>query len=206
MFCFPCRLMLITDYRYIDDKDMGKTIGSAVRGGVDLVQYRDKGADYPLRIKRAKVLRGLTSDLGARLVINSDIDIAGEVGADGIHFPVNFSLADIPEKKTFFFGFSAHNKEEIKRGESLGADYLLVSPLFNPGSKSVYFPTLGERGLKKLCNKTAPPIFALGGINEGNIGLAVKCGAYGVASVTGLLLSKDIFESAKRMREVIDKG
>jgi len=198
--------MLITDYRYIDDKELGKTIGDAIRGGVDLVQYRDKGADYPLRVKRAKQLRRLTSDLGAKLIINSDVDIASEVRADGIHFPSTFLLSNIPEKKNLFFGFSAHNKEEIKQGESIGADYLLVSPLFSPGSKAIYSPQLGEKGLKKLCSKTTIPIFALGGINEGNVSAAVRSGAYGVASVTGLLLSGDIFETAKRMREAISLG
>lgn len=204
MNCFPYKLMLITDYRYIDDREAGKIIGEAIRGGVNIVQYRDRGADYPLRVKRARKLRKLTSDLGAKLIINSDTDIASEVSADGIHFPSIFPPADVPEKKNFLFGFSAHNKEEIKKGELMGADYLLVSPLFNPGSKTACFPNLGEKGLKKLCRQTDVPILALGGITEDNVSAAFKSGACGVASVTGLLLSGDIFETARRMREKID--
>lgn len=80
-------------------------------------------------------------------------------------------------------GASVHTMAELAAAERLGADYLTVSPVYPPGSKSVE-STLGPPGLAAFAEATHLPLFALGGISAENAGECISEGAWGIAAIS----------------------
>ena len=207
MKIFPYRLCLITDPAYLPEERFEEKMLAALEGGVDMVQYRNLSASPEQRLAEARTLRRLTQGKGAALIINTDLEIARAVRADGVQLGKR-SLS-IPEArkqlgKYFFIGASVHTAGEIGEAQSLGADFLLLSPLFPPGSKTGEREALGPGKFARLCESAALPVFALGGITPENAPLALKSGAHGLAVVSGILGARSISGAARRMRDLLD--
>jgi len=207
MSLFPYKFCLITDFRYIPDQRFENIIGRVIDGGVDLIQFRNEEAPENLKLSRAKRIRDITKTRRAGYIVNSDIDIAVKTGAEGIQVKAQ-DIQKIPGIKRAVgpgkcFGVSVHNENEILKAEVNGADFLILSPLFQPGSKSFSHTPLGINEFSRLCTLTKTPILALGGINSGNANLPMMNGAHGVAVISGLLKSDDIFQEAQKIYEKI---
>ena len=78
-------LYLISDDRRSGAESLATSARAALSGGARIVQYRDKGDDYARRFDEALALRALAHEFSVPLLINDDVDLAAEVGADGVH-------------------------------------------------------------------------------------------------------------------------
>jgi len=103
---------------------------------VDWIQLREKDLppDELLALARELVL------LGPKLIVNSNADVAIQAGADGVHLPWG---APFPAGTGLRVGLSCHSVAEVRRAASLGASYVLLSPIFPSPSKPGYGPALG---------------------------------------------------------------
>ena len=112
-----------------------------------------------------------------KLLIGSDIKLAEDIKADGIHFPeymikknkINWiDIKNVKSKKRWIITTSVHSIQSLKKAEGLDIDAVLLSPVFpsksHPNSKS-----LGLNKFSKIVKKTKLPIYALGGINIKNV-------------------------------------
>lgn len=165
------------------------TVEAALKGGVDIVQYRDKDAEDKARLRLAQSLRQLCSDYGALFLINDRVDLAMAVGADGVHLgqndmPIGLARQLLGPGK--LIGMSTTNPEEMERAIAADADYIGVGPVYETPTK----PGKTAAGLDYVryaaANATVP-WFAIGGIDTNNIAEVVAAGAGRVAVVRSLV-------------------
>ena len=129
------------------------------------------------RKKIAKQLLKFCKMKKIKLLIGSDIKLAEDIKADGIHFPeymikknkINWiDIKNVKSKKRWIITTSVHSIQSLKKAEGLDIDAVLLSPVFpsksHPNSKS-----LGLNKFSKIVKKTKLPIYALGGINIKNV-------------------------------------
>ncbi len=124
------------------------------------------------------------------LLLNGSPSIAMDLGLWGVHHPDFAPKTEWREgwnsSSRLVLTFAAHGIEGIRRGESWGADALLISPVMPPSPKSTTMKPrrpLGWTGLGELVLTTPLPLFALGGLGRGDLGTARSHGAHGIAGI-----------------------
>lgn len=128
-------LYLVTDStpEILDNKDICHVVEEAIKGGVTLVQYRDKHADTGVLISTAAKLHTITQKHNVPLLINDRLDVCLAVGAEGVHIGQDdMSIAEarklLPE--TAIIGVTASSIEEAENAINSGADYLGIGTMF----------------------------------------------------------------------------
>ena len=182
-----------------------EAVAAAVRAGVRLVQLREKELVDQDYLALARDIRAITATYGARLLINSRVQIAAAVHADGVHLPRN---APIDEARSAMgpralIGVSAHSAEELRRAEAEGADFVTLSPVFPTASKPWAKDVLGLDRFAALAKTTILPVFALGGIQRENAQDCLQAGAYGIAVVSSILGAPDVVAATEGYLERI---
>jgi len=170
---------------------------AALKGGVRLLQYRDKKQGYKRQIKRARALRQLSRDYGASLIINDSVTLARDAEADGVHLGRDDApnLIQLRNKvgDDFLIGITCRADAAFaKSALKDGADYVSFGAVWETHSK----PDVPEIGLNRLAK--ACQIFpdanlcAIGGITLDNIVQVKAAGADCAAVISGLFASEDI--------------
>ncbi len=199
------RLYLITD-RNVATKPLPEAVRLALEGGVKAVQLREK--DLPVRelLSLAQELRAITREFGAKLFINDRVDVAVAVEADGVHLGGNSMPVSAVRKivgMDMLIGVSTHNLDEAKAAEAGGADFITFGPIFETPSKSKYGIPVGVIAIRSIKNEVAVPIFAIGGINSGNILQVMSAGAEGVAMISAIMTAENIRKTAAAFDKAI---
>jgi len=151
-------------------------------GGLRLVQVREPGVSKSeLASLASKVIR-LARPAGARVLVNRDVALAREVGADGVHLSALQVAAASERPDLPLVGASAHSAGELRAAERVGADFAVLGPVRRTPSHPDR-AALGWDGLRDAAQGSAIPVFALGGVNRSDMEAAWACGAHGVAMV-----------------------
>lgn len=191
MNSFP-PLYLIADRATCGDRPLLDVLARALDAGVRMVQLREKALDRDALEALAEQVLSLVARYDAMLLINTAVDIAVKIGAQGVHLPGD-ALPQVVRGRvepSFLIGYSTHTYAELDCAG--GADFVTYSPIFTPGSKPGYDGV--EAGLEGLANAVAHshlPVYALGGITPKR---AAKCRATrcaGVAVMSGILAARD---------------
>lgn len=188
------KLYLVTDSDILKGRDFYNCIEEALKGGVTMLQLREKNATGKEFLEKAIKLRDLTKKYNVKFIINDRVDIAMLCDADGVHVGQSDIPADKVRKligKNKIIGVSARTVEEAMKAKENGADYLGVGAMFTTttklDAKSVTINKLSE--IKKEVNL---PIVAIGGITLDNINKLKQCNIDGHAVVSAILKSDDI--------------
>jgi len=178
---------------------------AAIRGGADLIQWRDKLSSDGEFLDMAKSLRSCTREENALFVINDRVEIALQVGADGIHV----GHEDTPVRQVrervgpdMLIGRSTHSLEEALQAEADGADYLGVGPVFQTPTKPDYQP-VGLELVRQVAPKIRIPWFAIGGIDLQNLPLVLSSGAARVAVVRAVSAASDPQAAARAFKGLL---
>jgi len=183
-------------------------VEAALKGGLPLVQYRDKTSDDHTRLTTARHLQALCQRYGALFLVNDRVDIALGANADGVHL----GQTDIPMElarqilgRDRLVGRSTTNAQELERAIAEGADYVGVGPIFatptKPGKAAVGFDYL------QYARKHAPmPQFAIGGIDLSNIEEVIKAGATQVAVVRAIMEATDPEATTRELLRRLSQG
>jgi len=183
-------LYLVTDEGASLGRNIIDIVRQAVKGGVTIVQLREKELDTRQFIERARKLQKILKPHNVPLIINDRIDIALAVNAEGVHIgqkdmPFGQVKKIIPGN--MIVGLSVETIEQLKEAESLPADYLAVSPVFSTPVKTDFDQKpWGLEGLAEARKLTLHTLVAIGGINASNARDVISAGADGIAVVSGI--------------------
>ena len=184
-----CKIYLVTDEKSCNGKNFYKCIEESIKGGVKIVQLREKNISTKDFYEKALKVKEICKNYGVLFIINDRLDIAQAVEADGVHL----GQSDMPIEKAreilkdkFLIGATARNIEEAKKAELLGADYIGSGAIFGTSTKD-NAKKLEMEDLKKIVNSVKIPVFAIGGINQENSHLVINNGAFGVCMMSSLM-------------------
>ena len=195
-------LYLITDRTQTAGRELPAVVAAALRGGVRAVQLREKDLpDYDL-LELARTVRALTRQFSARLFVNSHVEIALAVKADGVHLGAGSRpVAEVrcllgPDR---LIGYSAHGVDEALCAEADGADFVTFGPVYHTPSKAGYGAPLGLGRLAETARALAIPVFALGGVCAESIDDLKAAGAAGIALISAIIAAPDPQREAKTL-------
>ena len=177
-------------------------VKAALSGGVTCVQLREKYMDDDRLLEEAVKLRDLCHSFGVPLIVNDNVNVALEAGADGVH--VGQEDADAGEirklaGRDFIIGVTAKTVEQAGRACDAGADYMGVGAVFpSPTKKGAIRITKEE--LRTICGSVDIPAVAIGGVNLENMAELKGCGMAGFAVVSAVFAADDVKAAAAALR------
>lgn len=188
-------LYAIADSQFNPYPTISEYVEQLLHGGVHVIQLRMKKFDPQDEQHRRKVCDVARQVMRFKerwpfiFIINDFVDVAIEVGADGVH--VGKNDASIEQVKAglpqgMIVGYSSHSLEEAKAAQISGADYVAFGAIFPTPTKGRGHPVQGIASLKKVVELLDVPVVAIGGIGRGNLEAVLGTGVASVAMITGL--------------------
>lgn len=202
-------LYLVTDAGLSRGRSHDEVVAAAIRGGVSVVQYRDKDASTRRMIETAQILQVLCRADNVPFIVNDRLDVALAVDADGIHVGQD----DMPARTarrligpTKILGVTAGDLEEALAACADGADYIGLSPVFETATKSDTGNTLGLEAFAAIAHRCTLPVVGIAGINASNATGVIQAGASGIAVVSAIVSADDIEAAARKLIRIIEKA
>lgn len=194
------KLYLVTNSDgFESEDDFLDAIASALEGGVEILQLREKNMPANRILELGRKIKQLCLQYDATFIINDRIDIALLVGADGIHL----GQADLDVKsareilgENIIVGISTHAPEQALKAVADGADYIGIGPVFATPTKQGRIP-VGLDYVKWATENISIPAFAIGGIDLDNVEQVINKGAKRIAVVRAIINSKSPQKSAE---------
>ena len=198
------RLYLVLE-REPHGRPAAEIVRSALAGGVDIVQLRDKGADERATLETVRELRAACDEHDALLVLNDRPELALECGADGVH--LGQEDASVDEARALLgadalIGLSTHTPSQIAAARESLADYIGVGPVYATPTKPGFRP-VGVALVRHASENAGRPFFAIGGIDAGNVAEVVAAGADRVAVIRAIRDAGDPGAAARELRAAI---
>lgn len=169
-------------------EDYFETLECALKGGVSLLQWREKEGASGELYRQGKAVQHLAKRYQTPLIVNDRLDLALAIEADGLHvgqedLPVRVARKLLGPDK--ILGVSAGNLKEALQAEQDGADYLGVGAVFPTGTKQDATPISFE-AFQEICQKVTIPVVAIGGIVFDKVAMLKSLGAKGVAVISAV--------------------
>ncbi|MUJ39277.1 thiamine phosphate synthase [Aliivibrio fischeri] len=184
----PYTLYLVTDEKQ-DIDTLCHVVAEAVKGGVTMVQVREKHGDVRAFTQRSLAIKEILKDSGVPLIINDRVDVALAVQADGVHLGQSDMPAQIARQligPDMILGLSVENETQLRKAQELPVDYLGISAIFSTPTKTNIIKEWGVQGLAFAVKESQLPLVAIGGINDSNIRAIVDTGVDGIALVSAI--------------------
>ena len=199
------RLYLVTDRLAAKGRDAVCVIAAALKGGVTMIQVREKEASARDFIAFAKTVKELAAPYKVPVVINDRVDVAVAAGADGVHL----GQSDIPCEvarailgKGSIIGLSVENLSQIPPANSMDVDYIGVSPVFATPTKTDTAEPFGLAGLSRAVKISEHPVVAIGGVNIETAPGILACGVDGLAVVSAIMGADNPQAASHDLREL----
>jgi thiamine-phosphate pyrophosphorylase len=176
-------------YLVIESEPAERVVPAALKGGVDIVQLREKAAHDESIVETGRRLRELCDEHDALLIVNDRADLAVACGADGVHVGQDDESLESVRRAVgdeLIVGISTHSPEQIDAALGSTADYLGVGPVYATATKPGVEPVGLELVRYAAAHAHAKPWFAIGGIDADNANVVRNAGATGVAVVRAI--------------------
>ena len=200
------KLYLVTNSDKFESEDLFlDAVASALKGGVDILQLREKNMPANKIIELGKKVKLLCAEYGAIFIVNDRVDIAYVLDADGVHLGQDDMDIESARKILGFnaiIGISTHAPAQAQKAAADGADYIGMGPVFTtptkPGRQSV-----GLEYVKWVSENIKIPAFAIGGIDLDNVQDVVNAGAKKIAVVRAIINSDNPEKAAQEFLKVL---
>ena len=197
-------LYLCTDRNLLNGKNFEETIEFAIKGGVSIVQLREKNCSSRKFLEIATSVKNITSKYKIPLIINDRIDIALAVDAAGVHIgqddlPCKTAREILGAEK--IIGVSVSTVAEAIQAENDGANYLGVGAIFKTSTKTDA-EIVSLETLKKFRDSVKIPVVAIGGINKNNLS-QIKDFVDGVAVISAIISDNKPEDAAKDLLQIL---
>jgi thiamine-phosphate pyrophosphorylase len=206
-----CRLYTFVDTAWLRGRAPEVVAQQLCDGGADLIQLRAKTSS-PDEIRRmAEVILPITRRAGIGLVINDQVEIARDLGAELCHLgqedffhPGHQHVSELKTQNSKLkIGLSTHAPEQAKRALMADADYLAIGPVYATGTKPSAKPVTLEY-VRWAAMNVKIPWFAIGGISLENLGEVQAAGARRVCVVSAILNAPDVTGACAEFRRRLE--
>lgn len=188
-------LYVLTDAALLPERQMLDGVAAAIRGGAQLVQYRDKSTDTARRQREAGALLALCRQHAVPLIVNDDVQLAHFIGADGVHLgrdDAPLAQARVQLGPHALIGVSCYDSlPRAIAAAQQGADYVAFGSFFASPSKPDAVPAPVEL-LTAARRELSIPLCAIGGIRPDNATTLLSAGADMLAVISGVFAAQDI--------------
>ncbi len=202
------KLCLVTNMTSHPISQYKSLIEHAVRGGVTMVQIREKSTNLAEVKARAQELQKILRPFGVPLIINDFIELAAEIDAGGVHIGQQDMHPDEARKilgPNKIIGLSIESLEELEHSNRLSTiNYVTASAVFPSKTKPECKKIWGIEGLKQTILNSRHPVTAIGGIKLHNVRDIIEAGAQGIAVIGAIHDAKDPYRAALNLRNVLD--
>jgi thiamine-phosphate pyrophosphorylase len=186
-----------------EGRELPTLIRTAIAGGVEIVQLREKHMRNEELVSEAIAARALCAELGALLIVNDRPWVAREADADGIHVGQD----DIPPAQVrelvgpeMLVGLSTHSPAEIDAVDASVIDYIGVGPVHETPTKPGR-PAVGLELIRYAAAHAPVPFFAIGGLDARNLDDTLDAGASRVCVLRAIAAAEDPQQAARELRE-----
>ena len=189
-----CLLYAVTDTSWLRGRTLAQQVEEALRGGVTMVQLREKELQGEALEQEAREILALCRQYGVPLLINDDVMLAKKIGADGVHVGQDdMSAAKARELlgEDAIIGVTARTVEQALAAQEAGADYLGSGAVFGTSTKKDAKP-MDPAYFQQICESVSIPVVAIGGVTLDNIRELEGRKMSGFAIVSGIFAAEDI--------------
>ncbi len=203
MKTFDTSLYFITDSNGFSEEEFLFRTEEALKGGVTLIQLREKDKTTREYIDIAKKVHAISKKYNVPLIIDDRIDVAMAIDADGVHLgqsdmPIYLARKLLGEEK--IIGATAKTVEQAKQAYEGGADYLGVGAIY-PTTTKVKTVLTSTDTLDKICKSVPIPVNAIGGLNKDNIDILKGIKISGICVVSAIMKADSPKNAAKELKE-----
>ena len=183
-----CGLYAITPEEPDTDKLLAQA-EAALKGGISVMQYRNKSPDIAFKYKQATALLALTNQYQVPLIINDHAQVAWDIGAAGVHVGIDdtdVAALRIRYKPPFLIGASCYNQLELaKAAIEQGADYIAFGRFYPSMTKpgDIFADKTIIAAIKSMVDI---PVVGIGGITIDNAVPLIEAGLDAIAVISGL--------------------
>ena len=200
-------LYLVTDRDLMSTETLEQAVEDACKGGVTLVQLREKHASRLEFVDLAYRVKRICDKYGVPLIINDEPEIAVEIGAAGVHVgQEDLEASRVREivGPDAIVGVSAATIAEAQAAQRAGADYLGVGGIASTATKpDAGVLTIEE--LREIVESVDIPVVAIGGVNARTIPGLLGMGLAGYSIVSAIIAADDIEAASRELRSLIDE-
>lgn len=198
-------LYLITDSSDMDESTFLSKIELACKGGITLLQLREKKASSLDYLNTALKVKSISDKYSIPLIIDDRVDIALACDAHGVHLgksdlPISEARKILGEDK--IIGATAKTLAQAEAAVAQGADYLGVGAIFPTATKVVTVITEIQM-LNQICNSVEIPVVAIGGLNINNCNVFSGVPVKGIAVVSAIMKAENPQKAAYQLKEKI---
>ena len=200
-------LYAVTDRSWLNGETLYSQVEKALEGGATFIQLREKHLDHDTFLEEAKELKKLCAKYHVPFVLDDDVELALEVGADGVHVgQSDMEAGDVRAKlgEDKIVGVSAQTVEQALLAHERGADYLGVGAVFPTSSKDDAVEVDHET-VKAICEAVDIPVIAIGGITKDNVQELSGCGLCGIAVISAIFAKPDIKKATEELKAATEK-
>lgn len=198
-------LYLVTDSSYHTEETFLRTVEEALKGGVTLVQLREKERSARDYLRLARRVKELTDWYQVPLLIDDRVDVAAAADAAGVHV----GQSDIPAAEARkilgpdkIVGATAKTVEQAVEAYQQGADYLGVGAIY-PTTTKVKTVLTKVSTLEEICRAVPIPVNAIGGLNAGNMDILAGTHIAGICVVSAIMKAETPGKAAAELKEKI---
>ena len=202
---FKSRIYFITDSTSYTEQEFLARVKSALQGGVDLIQLREKERTTREYIALAQKVHELSKQFAVPLIIDDRVDVALASGAEGVHLGQSDMQIDTARKivgEDFIIGATTKTVEQALEAYEQGADYLGVGAIY-PTTTKVKTVLTSTETLDKICKTVPIPVNAIGGLNKDNIDVLKGIGIAGICAVSAIMKAADPELAVRELSEAV---
>lgn len=198
-------LYLVTDSTYHTEESLLHTVDEACKGGITLLQLREKNVGGREYLEKATKIKEITDHYNIPLIIDDRVDVALACDAAGVHvgssdLPVSVARKLMGPDK--IVGATAKTVDAALRAYEDGADYLGVGAIYPTTTKVVTILTEVST-LQAICEAVPIPVAAIGGLNSSNIDVLGKTSINGISVVSAIMKADDPQSAASKLKKDI---
>lgn len=204
---FDTTLYFITDSTGFTEGEFLRRTEEALKGGVTLLQLREKDKTTREYIDIAKKVHKLTLKYNVPLIIDDRIDVALAVGAEGVHLGQSDMPIDAARQilgNGFIIGATTKTVAQAVEAYAQGADYLGVGAIY-PTTTKVKTVLTSTQTLADICSAVSIPVNAIGGLNKNNVNILEGINIAGICVVSAIMKADDPKAEAETLLELAKK-